>query len=118
MKFSQRQIIEVPFNLPQGAMNHPALILSSNECIELERAFIAVMITSEKMDDEFSFELTNSMPESGKLTSHYSEIRLHLISFFKFDHVIPNYHLNTKVKKEYFTRILKQIMRISFGQDM
>lgn len=31
MKIKQKQIVEVPFNLPQGVLNHPAIVLSSNE---------------------------------------------------------------------------------------
>jgi hypothetical protein len=49
MKPSQRDIVELPFNLLQGVENHPAIVLSCNDAIELESAFVAVMVTSEKL---------------------------------------------------------------------
>src|SRR5437016_730980 len=98
MQVQQRQIIEVPFNLSQGIMNHPALILSVNDIIQLEEAFTAVMITSENYDDEYSFPITNDMLQSGTLSKPYCEIRVHLVSYFKTSEVITNKHRNTLVK--------------------
>lgn len=108
----QRQIVEVPFNLPQGVLNHPALVISNNTAIELEEAFIAVMITSQRFDDEFTFELSSGMLESGKLDKLYSEIRSHLISFFRVSDVIRNSQ-RAKIKKADFARIITHIVRVT-----
>jgi hypothetical protein len=35
----------VPFNLPQRVLHHPAIVLSTNEAIREEEAFVAVMLT-------------------------------------------------------------------------
>src|SRR5882757_6608792 len=109
MRVYQRQIIEVPFNLSQGVQNHPALILSANDAIEMESAFVAVMITSEKYDDEYTFQLSNAMLESGRFTKPYTEIRLHLVSYFKESEVIINNRSNTRVKAVDFSRIIRRI---------
>jgi hypothetical protein len=118
MRVYQRQIIEVPFNLHQGVQNHPALILSANDAIEMEGAFIAAMITSERHDDEFTFEISDAMLESGRFTKPYTEIRLHLISYFKVSEVITNRHSNTKVKATDFSRIIRRIVQITFAQKI
>jgi hypothetical protein len=117
MRVYQRQIVEVPFNLQQGVQNHPALVLSMDDAIEMEEAFIAVMITSEKHDDEYTFQISDAMLESGKFTKSYTEVRLHLVSYFKSAEVIKNAH-HTKVKSADFTRIIRQIIRRAFGQTM
>lgn len=118
MRVYQRQIVEVPFNLQQGVQNHPALVLSVNDAIEVERAFIAVMITSERQDDEFTFELSNAMLESGTFTENYTEARLHLVSYFREAEVIMNRHRNTKIKPADFSRVLRRIFQVTFGQKL
>jgi len=117
MRVYQRQIIEVPFNLSQGVQNHPALVLSANDAIEIERAFIAVMITSEKHDDEYTFEISDAMLEYGRFARPYTEIRLHLVSYFKESEVIINNHSNTKVKAIDFSRIIRRIVQVTFAQN-
>ncbi len=58
----QRDIVEVPFYLPEGGIkHHPAIVLSCNEAIESEEAFIAVMLTSNKDEDLFTFKIDKSM---------------------------------------------------------
>ena len=115
MPLQQRQIVEVPFNLTQGVKVHPAIILSTNEAIEFEYSFIAVMMTSVNHDDEYTFEISNEMLSSGKLGKPYSEVRLHLISYFRVSDVIVNNHRHTFVKEADFNRIVKRIMRITFN---
>lgn len=117
MAISQRGIVEIPFNLPQGVMNHPAIVLSCNDAIEMEGAFTAVMITSQQYDDECSFELHSDMLNK-PLNSKYSEVRLHLISFFKERDVIRNSNHNLQMKEKDFLRLIAQINRITFGINL
>ncbi len=114
MKVRQREIVELPFYLPQGIKNHPALVLSTDDAIELEDAFVAVMITSQKIDDEFSFQLIDDML-SMPMDKPYREIRLHLVSLFRVKDVIPNSHLRRKVKPDDFEIIVRQISATAFG---
>lgn len=47
----------------------------------------------------------------------HQEIRLHLISYFLDEDVIPNNHGLNKMKPEHFRRLLTQINDITFGVD-
>ena len=114
MKVGQREIVELPFYLPQGIQNHPALVLSTDQAIELEDAFVAVMITSQKFDDEYSFQLIDDMLTK-PMGKPYREVRLHLVSLFRIDDVISNAHLRTKVKPDDFEIIVRQISATAFG---
>ena len=114
---SQRDIIEVPFNLPQGIIHHPAIVLSNNDAIREEEAFIALMLTTEKANDLYTFEITSDMV-SKKLHVPYCEARLHLISFFRTKETVPNSHYNNKIKQEFFEELIKQVNRITFGLEL
>lgn len=116
MAIEQRSIVEVPFNLTQKAMIHPALVLSTNEAIEQEQAFVAVMLTSTSQNDEYTFVITNDMLESGRFDKPHQEVRVHLISYFVKTDVIVNSHRNTKVKRTDFNAIVRRINAITFGQ--
>jgi hypothetical protein len=111
---SQRDIIEVPFNLPQGTVPHPAIVLSTDEAIQEEESFVAVMLTSEDYNDLYSFPITNSMLTK-PMTSAKSQARLHLISFFRNSDVIPTSHVNHKIRPEYFKILIGRINEVTFG---
>ena len=62
MRIHQRDIIELNYELPNGKLKaHPALVISNANVLETEDIFYAVMISSNSMNDEFNFELDNSM---------------------------------------------------------
>ena len=113
---SQRDIVEVPFNLPQGVKPHPVIVLSNDEAIQEEGSFIGLMMTTEKADDLYTFEITSDMLLK-KLHVPYSEARLHLISFFRTKEVVTTSNFNNKIKPEFFKELIKQVNRITFGLD-
>jgi hypothetical protein len=113
MGIEQRDIIELPFYLPQGIQHHPALVLSCNEVIEMEEAFVAALITSQEIDDEYSFPLFDDML-TRPMNAPYREVRLHLISLFRKKDVIRNSQPRTKVKERYFEIIVRQIVQTTF----
>lgn len=113
---SQRDIVEVPFNLPQGVRAHPVIVLSNDEAIAEEEAFIGLMMTTDKAKDLYTFEITSDML-SKKLHVPYSEARLHLISFFRTKEVVTTSNFNNKIKPEFFKELIKQVNRITFGLD-
>lgn len=62
MKIQQRDIVELNFELPNGKFKtHPALVILNQAVMEAEDIFYALMISTKSFNDEFSFELTNSM---------------------------------------------------------
>ncbi|MFZ4798287.1 MAG: type II toxin-antitoxin system PemK/MazF family toxin [Bacteroidia bacterium] len=116
MSISQRDIVEVEFNLPQGNIFHPAIVLSKNEAIDQEESFVAVMMTTTDHDDEFSYTITSDMltkPLAGNIK--HSEVRLHLIGFFKIENVRMNSHYNTQIKIDEFKTLIKYITELAFG---
>lgn len=117
MKVRQREIVELPFYLPQGIQNHPALVLSTDEAIELEEAFVAVMITSQEIDDEFSFQLIDDMLTI-PMGKPYREVRLHLLGLFRLGDVIPNSQQRIRVKQDDFEIIVRQISGTTFGVSL
>jgi hypothetical protein len=111
----QRCVIEVPFNLPQGVQNHPAIIISTNTSNEHDNTFVAVMITHSKVEDEFSFLLNQQMFAGNKLPTSY-QARLHLVSMFYSEYdIITNAYQNVKMKEEHFHRMMDRIIRLTFG---
>jgi len=113
MTVEQRQIIEVPFNLPEGVEHHPAIVLSSNDAIETENAFVCVMLTSHLHNDEFSFSIENNM--LNKPMDKPSEARVHLISFFKVNEITTNTHVNHFIKAPFFKELVLCIIENTFS---
>lgn len=113
MSIKQRDIVEVPFNLPQGVLNHPAIVLSTNEAIDQEGAFIAVMLTTEAIDDQFSFQIRKGMLNKDMPKS--CQARLHLISFFKVSDIMPNSNVNYQIRYDRFVDLIKRINEVTFG---
>jgi mRNA-degrading endonuclease toxin of MazEF toxin-antitoxin module len=110
---SQRDIVEVIFDLPQGELKHPAIVLSNNDVIALEGYFVCVMLTSEDYDDEYSFMLDGHM--FNKPLNSKSQARLHLIGWFRTTDVVKNSHYNHQMKVEYFKELVKQINSTTFN---
>lgn len=111
---TQRQIVEVPFNLPQGVENHPLIVLSNNDIIENEGCFTGIMLTSRRYDDAYSFIIEDSML-SRPLSRDWCEARLHLVSLFRLDDVIRNRHPGTWLHKLDFEAMVREIVRSSFS---
>lgn len=115
MKIRQRDIVEVPFNMPEGGvLNHPVIVLSQDDVIVDESAFIGVMLSSQNYNDLYSFEITQDML-SKKPNKDHCEARLHLVSLFSYNDVINNTFHN-QIKSVYFRGLIEQIFEVAFGQ--
>lgn len=73
-RVSQREIIEVPYQLPDGQIKpHMALVLSTEKLQEAEDGmFYAVLISSKNQNPEFTMRIKNewlSKPLSSSLIS-------------------------------------------------
>jgi hypothetical protein len=117
MKIQQRDIVELSFSLPQGPEHHPALVLSTDDAILAEGAFVAAMITSQKFDDEYFFPLIDDMI-TRPMSKPYREVRLHLVSLFKTSDVISIAQPRVRVKIDDFEIIVRQIVSSAFGIEL
>ncbi len=95
--------------------SHPVIVLSNSDIIKEEEYFVGVMMTTERKDDLYSFEITSSML-SKDLNVPYSEVRLHLISAFRTREVVTTSNFSSRIKPEFFREIIKQINQITFAQ--
>src|SRR5436309_3398709 len=87
MKVQQKDIVELNFELPDGKLKvHPALVISNENVLETEDIFYAIMISSKPFNDEFTFELSNSMLT--KPLSKKSYAKCQLIQSYSTDEVI------------------------------
>lgn len=110
MRVQQRDIIELNYELPNGKFKaHPALVISNSNVLEVEDIFYAVMISSNPMNEEFNFELDNSMLT--KPLSKKSFVKCQLIQSYTTDEVISKI---SSVNQITFEKILKRIFKTVF----
>lgn len=110
MKVQQRDIVELNYQLPNGKLKlHPALIISNSDVLDTEDIFYAVMISSNPMNDDFTFELKNAMLT--KPMTKKSFVKCQLLQSYSTDEVISKI---STVKQVYFDKILKQIFETVF----
>lgn len=110
MKVQQRDIVELNYELPNGKYKiHPALIISNENVLDTEDIFYAVMISSNPMNDEFTFELENVMLT--KPLSKKSFVKCQLLQSYSTEEVITKI---STVKQLYFDQILKRIFETVF----
>jgi hypothetical protein len=110
---SQRDIVEVAFELPQGRLRHPVIVLSNDDAINLEQFFIGIMMTTEDIDDEYSFPIEDYM--LNKPLTAKSQVRLHLIGWFSVDQVIKTSYYNHIIKIDFFRELIRQVNQNTFG---
>ena len=110
MRVQQRDIIELNYELPNGKFkSHPALVISNSNVLETEDIFYAVMISSNSMNEEFNFELDNSMLT--KPLSKRSYIKCQLIQSYTTDEVISKI---SSLRQTSFEKVLKRIFETVF----
>ncbi len=105
MKVNQRDIVELNFELPNGKLKvHPALVISNQHVLDAEDIFYAVMISTKEYNDEFTFELTNTMLT--KPLTKKSFVKCQLLQSYTSSEVISKI---SSVKPSYFEQI-KQVI--------
>lgn len=110
MRVQQRDIIELNYEIPGGKIKaHPALVISNSNVLEAEDIFYAVMISSNSMNEEFNFELDNSMLT--KPLSKKSFVKCQLIQSYTTDEVISKI---SALKQANFDKVLKRIFETVF----
>lgn len=110
MKIQQRDIVEINFELPNGKLKvHPALVISNEHVLHAEDIFYAVMISTKPYNDEFTFELNNSMLSKPLLKKSY--VKCQLIQSYSVTEVLSKV---TTVQPLHFERIKKMIFDTVF----
>ena len=96
--------------MPNGKFKvHPALVISNSNVLETEDIFYAVMISSNSMNEEFNFELDNSMLT--KPLAKKSFVKCQLIQSYTTDEVISKI---AAIKQADFNKVLKRIFETVF----
>ena len=107
--YEQGDIVLVNFPLPDGFKLHPAVIVSTDEVYETEECYIGIMITSSKIRDNFSFELSNEMLT--KPLDQLSQIRCQLIALFNENEIEKKI---SRLKKEPLINLVKHVNNAVF----
>lgn len=88
---SQREIVEVPYQLPDGSIKpHMALVLSTEKLLNAEDGmFYAVLISSKNITPEFTLEIKNEW--LNKPLSKQSFFVTHIVTYYRTDEVIQSF---------------------------
>ncbi len=102
--YVQGDIVMVNFPLPQGYALHPALLISHEEVFEAEGCYVAVMLTSSSIRDNFSFPIANEMLTQP--LEKVSQVRCHLIALLSDREIERKV---SKMKKEHLKKVIAQL---------
>ena len=113
---SQREIVEVPYQLPDGQVNpHMALVLSTEKLLQAEDGmFYAVLISSKNINPEFTLEIKNEW--LNKPLSKQSYFVTHIVSYYRTDEVMQSF--NNFVKKDFFDTIMNKVILSMFDIEL
>lgn len=113
---SQREIVEVPYQLPDGSIKpHMALVLSTEKLLNAEDGmFYAVLISSKNLNPEFTLEIKNEW--LNKPLSKQSFFVTHIVTYYRTDEVIQSF--NNFVKKEHFDDIVNKVILSIFDIEL
>lgn len=70
------------------------------------------MMTSNSLDDYYSFEITKNMITAPM--ANYQEARLHVVGYFSYEDISSETPLRY-LKEEYFEILVKRINKVSFN---
>lgn len=115
-RVSQREIVEVPFQLPDGSIKtHMGLVLSTDKLqIAEDGMFYAVLISSKNINPEFTLEIPNEWLL--KPLSKQSYFVTHIVTYYSTDEVIQSF--NNFVKEEYFDAIMNKVILSMFDIEI
>lgn len=111
----QREIVEVPFTLPDGQiLPHPALVISCDELQDIEPGmFYAVLISTKNHYPELTIRIQDEWLSSP--LSQQSYFVTHIVNQFNFDDVIARH--NCFLRQPYFYHIVERITAVIVDGD-
>ena len=109
----QREIVEVPFTMPDGSiLPHPALVISRNELQEDEDGmFYAVLISTKNHFPEYTIKIHDEW--LNKPLGKQSFFITHLVNMFNVSDVMKRN--NRFIKKYYFDEVIDVIINNIIG---
>lgn len=110
----QREIVEVPFVLPDGSiLPHPALVISKEDLQDYEDGlFYAVLISTKNHYPELTIPIKSEW--FNKPLSRESYFVTHIVHPFNVQHVISKY--NCYIKERYFDYVIDRIIETIIGE--
>lgn len=110
----QREIVEVPFVLPDGSIKpHPALVISREDLQDYEDGlFYAVLVSTKNHYPELTIPIKNE--RFNKPLSKKSYFVTHIVHPFNVQHVIAKYHCY--IKEQYFDYVVNKIIENIIGE--
>lgn len=106
----QREIVEVPFVLPDGnIIPHPALVLSCDDLQDVEPGlFYAVLVSSKNHNPDLTIPIKNEwlstpLPKPSFFVTH-------ILSAFNVDDVISRH--NCFLRQPFFDQLIERIVSI------
>ena len=108
MNVEQREIVEVPFLMPDGSiLPHPALVISKNELQQDEEGmFYAVLVSTKNYHPEYTIRIENEW--LNKPMGRQSYFITHLVNMFNVDDGIRRN--NTFIKRYYFELVIDKVI--------
>ena len=104
----QREIVEVPFTLPDGQiLPHPALVLSCDDLQDVEQGmFYAVLISSKNHYPQLTIPTLNEWLSTPLTIASY--FVTHIVSMFNVEDVIA--HRNCFLRQPFFDNVVDRII--------
>ena len=110
MPYQRGDIIEVNLGMPPDGkvLNHPAVIISSDDVFEDDDCYLIVMLTSQPYGDRYTFEITGHMLTHAS-NRPYSEARCHLVTYILPSHIVSARSRN-KLKRQYVDALVEHMV--------
>ena len=104
----QREIVEVPFTLPDGhILPHPALVLSCDDLQNVEPGlFYAVLISSKNYYPQLTIPIQNEWLSTPLTKTSF--FVTHIVGMFSVDDVIA--HHNCFVRQPFFDHVVNRVI--------
>ncbi|MBO7552855.1 MAG: hypothetical protein J6T82_02345 [Bacteroidaceae bacterium] len=113
---SQREIVEVPYQLPDGSIKpHMALVLSTEKLqLAEDGMFYAVLISSKNINPDFTIRIKNEW--LSKPLPKQSYFVTHIVSYYRTEEVIQSF--NNFVKSAPFDKIMNKVILSMFDIEI
>lgn len=112
----QGEIVEVPYQLPDGSIKpHMALVVSPPRLqLDEDGMFYAVLISSKNYNPQYTIEIKGEWLM--KPLSKTSFFVTHIVSFYRDDEVIQRF--NNFIRQPYFDKVVNKVILSVFGVEL